>query len=314
MTPLKIGLITDTVLQSQALKGVVETCGHVAAVTLSLTDQLTADIAMLPCGADAWLVNVDIESDDAFRCFHLWLDQCSQPVIFIDDFPEKNSSNYKHWLRRLSDKVERISGSMNLAREKQIDALAQQIKSIWVLAASTGGPEAVKKFLSNLPANTGIAFVYVQHIDSKFEQTLTEVMRRDSHYPVYAAEHGVLLRSDAVAVIGADSYTELHHNGTFAKKRVGWSGYYSPSADQVAANIARTFGARANMIIFSGMENDGATACRLIKQQGGQVWVQSPITCISSSMPEKALATGCVDYSASAECLAKKMAQTYIGV
>ncbi len=137
-------------------------------------------------------------------------------------------------------------------------------------------------------------------------------MGRDSHYPVYAAEHGVLVENNAVAVIGAEMCTELHENGTFTNKRQPWSGHYSPSADQVTANLARTFGARANIIIFSGMESDGAIACRLIKQKGGRVWVQSPDTCISPSMPEAALVTGCVDYQGSAEGLARHLTQEIV--
>jgi chemosensory pili system protein ChpB (putative protein-glutamate methylesterase) len=60
------------------------------------------------------------------------------------------------------------------------------------------------------------------------------------------------------------------------------------------------------------MESDGAIACRLIKQKGGRVWVQSPASCISPSMPEAALATGCVDYQGSAEGLARHLTQEIV--
>lgn len=308
MQPLKIGFITDNLAQSQLLKEVVDDCGHMAAVTLPLTEALLDEVLSLPCSIDAWLVKIDVD-DGSEDWLDSWLEATTEPVIFIDECPARTDEEYARWSRRLSNKIQRLSGAINLEKEQQLDAFAKRIRSIWVLAASTGGPEAVKIFLSNLPAQLDIAFIYVQHIDSKFEKTLSEVMGRDSHYPVYAAEHGALVQTNAVAVIGADMCTELHENGTFTNKRQPWSGHYSPSADQVAANLARTFGARANVIIFSGMESDGAIACRLIKQKGGRVWVQSPASCISPSMPEAALATGCVDYQGSAEGLARHLTQ-----
>lgn len=308
MKSLNIGLVTSCALRASVLENLVVQCGHNSSVILTSQAQIQANIGALESAVDAWIVEIDGD-DNGYSILDEWVSVVTEPVVFTNNCPSQRSPEYSAWSRRLSEKISHISGSINLASEQHIDAKACRINSVWLLAASTGGPEAVKSFLSQLPPDSGAAFIYVQHLDESFEQTLTEVIGRGSHYPVYAAEHGALLQNDAVAMISSGYCTELLENGTFINKREPWSGYFSPSVDQMAANVARSFGARANMIIFSGMESDGAIACRLIKQQGGQVWVQSPETCISPSMPEAALATDCVDFSGSSEELASKLAQ-----
>jgi len=308
VTPLSIGLIADTTVQLHTLSQIVEVCGQKVVFSSVVQEDIASQLGNLAAPVQAWLVDVS----DATLCWsdgwlETWLEQVNEPIVFSGgDCPVAGSAQFPDWSRRMCNKMQHLSGAVNLAEQQLSDLLSDRIDSIWVLAASTGGPAAVKTFLSQLPPQLGVAFIYVQHIDKEFGQTLVQVLSKNSHYPAYSVEHGSLLKNDSVAVIAAEYWTELQANGTFVMKNEGWAGCYSPSIDQIVANVARTVGSRGNVIIFSGMESDGAISSRLIKQQGGQVWVQSPQSCISSSMPESALAAGQVDETATPEALAEK--------
>ena len=155
-----------------------------------------------------------------------------------------------------------------------------------------------------LPAKLGVAFIYVQHIDPGFEQTLTDVLERNGEYPAYQIQHGDVLHENGIAVVRSDQQVELQENGTFIERPEPWSGPYSPSVDQVVANVARNFSGHCGVIIFTGMGDDGSASCRLIRQRGGAVWVQTPADCTVPSMPDSVLATGSVEKIGTPEELA----------
>jgi chemosensory pili system protein ChpB (putative protein-glutamate methylesterase) len=312
---LSIGILADTSLQLHSLRRVVDECGHTICQSLSLEQLKTTGIvlALQETKVDAWIFNVDLAILEALETdnqeFHACLENINVPIIFGDDVvPPPSSEGFVNWSRRLKQKIERLAGTIKLQQTSTPCA-----QYLWVLGASTGGPEAVKEFLSLLPASLGVAFIYVQHIDTEFDGVLAQIMSRDSHYPAYLVEHGDIIRENAVAVVRSDRHVEVLDNGTFTVSDKSWRGPYSPSIDQVAANVARVFKEKSGIIIFSGMGGDGASSCRLIKQQGGTIWVQSPETCACSSMPDEALATNVVSVIGSPKQLAQQFKGYFCG-
>jgi chemosensory pili system protein ChpB (putative protein-glutamate methylesterase) len=280
-TPLRIGILVDTTLQQHALREAVKVTGHHVGESFLSKQSDSVQLEQAQASLDAWLVEVDF-TQRAGQRLESWLAHNSLPVIIgegLDANP--GSEDYQTWLRRLSSKLRQLNGQLNLDNHPSGVA-----KEIWVLGASTGGPEAVKRFVEALPANLGVAFVYVQHIDTGFEQTLTDVISRKGLYPAYQVKHGDVLHANGIAVLRSDQCVEILENGTLLVKQEPWPGPYSPSVDQVIANVARNFPGRSGAIIFSGMGNDGAVSSRLMRQRGGPVWVQSPETCACPSMPE----------------------------
>ncbi|RYZ78779.1 MAG: chemotaxis protein CheB, partial [Moraxellaceae bacterium] len=160
-----------------------------------------------------------------------------------------------------------------------------------------GGPAAVKEFIQQLPANLNVAFVYVQHIDTGQAETLIKMMSNAGHYPARIAKNGTVLINNTLTLVTAERSISIHENGTLVVNKSRWNGFYSPSINQVAANIARVYRQHSGIIVFTGMGDDGAASCRLIKQQGGKVWVQTPEQCTISSMPDAALKTKSVSFT-----------------
>lgn len=318
---LRIGLIAYTRLQLRTLRTLLEESGHCVGNCLLTSDleaprDQTLDPALV---TDAWIVVVDTDAGDAssgspvsdqdaepqlqdwFDGDH-WLDQRNAAVIFCDgDVPPVHDKNYSAWSRRLKEKLNQLTGAINLAHAEQ--GSAQQV---WVLAASTGGPAAVKQFLAELPPKLDVGFIYVQHIDTGFKDTLAQVISRGSHYPAHVIEHGGVVRANEVGIVSPDHATELLANGTFIVNQRPWSAAYRPSADYIVASVAHGYGARSGVIVFTGMGDDAAAGSRMMRQKGGKVWVQTPGSCTSDSMPIATLATGCVDFKGNPFALAQR--------
>lgn len=309
MSGLSIGILVDSSLKHQYLGNMVVEAGHTIGFAYVL--KVNAELPSLEQKVDAWVVDVnDPEGEEdreqklaLVRLLDTLLEQTKVPLIVNDSLElTQGSPEYNNWMRRTLQRLERLNGDINL----QAGAGASEV---WVLAASTGGPAAVKDFLMQLPSGLKVAFIYVQHIGSGQADTLVKMMSSAGSYPVSIARQGSVLSDNTITLVTADRSVNIHYNGTLVVDKKPWSGYYSPSIDQVAANIARVYRKRSGIIIFSGMGDDGAASCRLIKQQGGKVWVQRPEQCTIASMPDAAIATGTVTFIGSPLELADEFAK-----
>jgi chemosensory pili system protein ChpB (putative protein-glutamate methylesterase) len=315
-TGLNIGILVDSPLKQQYLGNMVVQAGHNIGFAYVL--KINASLPSLAQPVDAWVVDVSEPDDSEDGCENKedgeqkaamvallddLLEQTQVPVIVNDDTElTQGSPEYNDWVRRMLQRLERLSGDISL----QAGGGASEV---WVLAASTGGPAAVKDFLKQLPPELKVAFVYVQHIDSGQAETLVKMMSGAGRYPVSIAKQGSVLCDNTITLITADRSVNIHDNGTLVVSKNPWGGCYSPSIDQVTANVARVYRQRSGIIIFSGMGDDGAASSRLIKQQGGKVWVQSPEQSTIASMPEAAIAAGTVSFIGTPPELADALAK-----
>jgi chemosensory pili system protein ChpB (putative protein-glutamate methylesterase) len=312
MAGLSLGILVDNALKQQYLGNMVVQAGHRIGYSSVLSVDTLPDLTQQ---VDAWVVDLvepDEGSDDAFQLAIMTvldnlLEQAQTPVIVNEGIAfHQGSTEHQAWVRRMLQRLERLSGDVNLQE-------TGSASEVWVLAASTGGPAAVKDFLKELPPALNIAFVYVQHIDTGQAETLIKMMGNAGHYPAVIARQGEVLINNTLTLVTAERSLQIHDNGTLLISKSPWSGFYAPSIDQVAANVARVYRQRSGIIIFTGMGDDGAASCRLIKQQGGKVWAQSPEQCTIASMPEEAIATGTVSFTGSPQELAKAMVKLKAG-
>lgn len=306
MSALRIGVIVDDPAQVATLRAAVSAAGQEmgAALEFSRSDGRVADAAV-----DAWVLNLDVEAletSDPQRLDDL-LDSIDLPLILCEGrIPNHVSPEYANWQRRLVEKLRALSGTIKRSQRGS----PPLPRSVWVLAGSIGGPEAVKQFIDALPPSLGIAFIYANHIESDYQGLLTQVIGRHSHYEAYAPDHGDLLRENAVAIISPDHITSVTRDGSFNVRNTPWMGQYKPNLDQVVASTAVHFGRLGGVIVFSGMCDDAAAASRLMRRCGGQVWTQSRDSCVSWAMPEATQrAVGAVDFTGEPNALAERLVQ-----
>src|SRR5690606_25578444 len=86
-----------------------------------------------------------------------------------------------------------------------------------------------------------------------------------------------------------------------------WPGPYGPSIDHLLRNLLSAFGEKCNLIVFSGMGNDGALMAPVMHRAGCRVWTQSPESCASASMPQAVIDLNCSDFTGTPEQLAQAL-------
>lgn len=305
---LSIAVLARDFLQQRILRNLIERSGNRLEAAF-LWEDLCNDpdlqqqaTALVP---DAWILVAGEggnEEDDWFSALQGITVYCDEPL------PQTHEPAYPDWERRLEAKLRGLAGTVNLKQSEHGCA-----REVWLLAASTGGPAAVKEFLAELPPALDIGFVYAQHIEAGYEDTLAKGFSQDSHYPAYQVRHGCILRPNAVAIVSPQQATELLANGTFLVNDDEWSGPYRPSIDAIVASVARSYGRRSGVIVFTGMGDDGAMSCRLMRKNGGRVWAQSPETCTVDAMPLAAMATNSVEFVGSTRELARQLSKLYSG-
>jgi chemosensory pili system protein ChpB (putative protein-glutamate methylesterase) len=323
----RIGVIADTLLQGSLLANAAKALGYDVVVNTQPANLDTGKwigTGMLEC----WLVDLDDQEKWA-EFLDLLLEQSDAPIIFGDGTaPPKTHEEYPRWERRLFQTLIKSVGrpvtrvnlktlEQTLARPRSTLKIPEEFinlplaagvpERVWVLAASAGGPTAVKLFLDSLPRELPVAFVLAQHIDPKMLDALSTSLVRHNWFKSRIGRAGEPLRYGEVVVAPCEGEITFDESGCVVETGKPWEGPYAPSIDQVIANATKRFGAGANVIVFSGMGNDGSIAAPLLRQRGGQVWAQSAETCAVSSQADAVRDTGCVAYSGSPEELAQHL-------
>lgn len=320
----RIGVIADTSLQRHVLQQALTANGYQVVFNNDPTRLEQADLETVE--ADLWLVDLAQTEDSPLVDALLERDPC--PVLFGEGHaPERQSEHYPRWERRLFGKLKRLVGDSSRVVGPRLEALrADEIRpgclhlpqlladrnvagetadEVWLLAASLGGPEAVKAFLDALPAGLPVGFIYAQHIEASFETALSQVVGRHSQWPVNLSRAHEPIRYGEVVIapisqeMGFDDRGHMHLTGR------SWPDPYSPSVDQLMLNLAQRYGSRCGVIAFSGMGSDGNAAAAYLLRQGGRVWTQRADTCVCSSMPDSLREGGYSTFSGSPRELAQ---------
>ena len=165
----------------------------------------------------------------------------------------------------------------------------------------------MKGFLGALPTDLPVAFILAQHLGASFVGLLAEQLDRGMSFQVIAPKAGHVLRHGQVVVAPVDERLLVNPIGSIELHPVSETTTYSPSINQIIADVAARYGAQAGAIIFSGMGDDGVSGCRELAARGGQVWAQDAASCEISSMPDKVRASGVVGYSGAPPDLARRV-------
>jgi chemotaxis response regulator CheB len=188
------------------------------------------------------------------------------------------------------------------AGTKEIDAasrLAQPDFPIVGIGCSAGGLEALDALLGDAPADSGMAFVIVQHLDPHHVSKLPELLQRVTPMPVLEAGERVVVRPGCVYVIPPNKDLSLSHGVLHLLDPTERHGLHLP-IDFFLRTLADDCQHRAVGVILSGMGSDGMLGLGAIKEKGGLTLAQEPTDARSNSMPGSAIEAGVVDIVAPA--------------
>jgi two-component system CheB/CheR fusion protein len=174
------------------------------------------------------------------------------------------------------------------------------------IAASAGGLEAFILLLSHLPADTGMAFVLIQHLAPDRKSLLGEILSRTTQMPVREVEEGIAPEPNHVYIIPPNTKLLLLEGRLKLLPREKIFGKYMP-ADAFFESLAVDRGNKAIAVVLSGADGDGALGLMAIKAAGGVTFAQSEASAKFDSMPTTAVATGNVDFILPPEAIAREL-------
>ncbi|MFN2107243.1 MAG: chemotaxis protein CheB [Candidatus Promineifilaceae bacterium] len=179
------------------------------------------------------------------------------------------------------------------------------------IGASAGGLEALEKFLGQVPAGSGMAFVIIQHLDPTHKGMMSELLQRATAMKVLQAGNRMKIVPNRVYVIPPNSDLSILHGTLYLFEPVAPRGHRLP-IDFFFRALAEDQREQSIGIILSGMGSDGTLGLRAIKEKAGLVLVQSPDSARFDGMPSSAIDAGVADIVAAAEDLPRKLID-YIG-
>jgi len=163
------------------------------------------------------------------------------------------------------------------------------------IGASAGSLEALDRFFDEMPADSGMIVVVVQHLERSHPSVLAELLGKHTQMPVQQAEDGVRAQPDHVYIIPPNAVLTLER-GLLRVARPAETGLRTP-IDTFLRSLAQDQGENAVGIILSGAGTDGTAGLRAIKVDGGLTLAQAPETAKYDSMPQSAIQAGLVDFT-----------------
>jgi two-component system CheB/CheR fusion protein len=162
------------------------------------------------------------------------------------------------------------------------------------IGASAGGLEAINELFENMPENTGISFFLIQHLSSDHKSLMTELLSKHTTMPVIEAQHNVHVKPNSIYVIPSTKFMTIQH-GKLQLQEKGKSKSPNNAIDIFFESLAKDKKNSAIGIVLSGTGSVGSKGVEAIKENGGIVIVQDPVTAAFDGMPNSALATGTPD-------------------
>jgi len=168
------------------------------------------------------------------------------------------------------------------------------------IGGSAGGLEALNKLFAAMPADSGIAFVLVPHLDPAHASLMVPVLAKSTAMPVSEVQQGMRIEPNHVYVIPPNRLLTVRAGVLYLTEPVEAHASYA-AIDWFLRSLAEDQREHAICILLSGTGSHGTAGMRAIKANDGATFVQDPATAEFPQMPENAIAAGLADQVLSAE-------------
>ncbi|CAI8811033.1 protein-glutamate methylesterase/protein-glutamine glutaminase [Pseudomonas sp. IT-P4] len=153
------------------------------------------------------------------------------------------------------------------------------------IGTSTGGPVALQRVLTQLPANFPAPIVLVQHMPAAFTKAFAERLDKLCRISVKEAEDGDILRPGLALLAPGGKQMMIDGRGAVKILPGDERLNYKPCVDITFGSAARTYGDKVLAVVLTGMGADGREGARLLKQGGSSIWAQDEASCVIYGMP-----------------------------
>lgn len=182
-------------------------------------------------------------------------------------------------------------------KKVQHTSLARTTHQLIAVASSTGGTEALKVFLSGMPADIPGTLV-VQHMPPGFTKSFADNLNAMFPFEVKEAQEGDQVVPGRVLIAPGNYHMEIQRSGAFyhVKLHQGPALHsVRPAADYLMKSVAKYVGKNALGVVLTGMGKDGAEGLLEMKNAGAYTVAQNEETCVVYGMPAAAVALGAAD-------------------
>lgn len=168
-------------------------------------------------------------------------------------------------------------------------------RSLVVVGTSTGGPPALTRLITGLPANFPVPMAVALHIPEGYTAALARRLDEASEVRVIEAEDGLVLVPGLVAIAPGGRHLKIERQGESLVARVETtplSTPYRPSVDELFRTAARAAGSGVLGVVLTGMGDDGLEGARAIHAAGGEVLTEAASSCVVYGMPRSVAEAG----------------------
>ncbi len=176
------------------------------------------------------------------------------------------------------------------------------------VGASAGGLEALQEFFINMPVDSGLAFIVIQHLSPDFKSVMDELLARCTKMPVLYAVDGAKVEPNYIYLIPPRKSMMIAEGKLLLTDQMPHSGLSFP-IDVFFRALAEDQHHRSVGVVLSGTGSDGSRGILAIKEVGGLVMVQEPSNAKFDGMPYSAMKTGVADVVSDANHLPVKLIQ-----
>ena len=330
MSPIKVLLVEDSLIALELLQRLLKTSAEVEVVGTARNgeealakipevnpDVICTDLHMAPVDGleltrevmanfprPILVISNSVQEDDTKNIFGLL------QAGAVDIFPKPTSGDYKEYelvKDRLLAKIKMLArvtvkarsnatgNSTNLARAIGDTAMLRAI----AIGASPGGPHAIHKIVTSLPADLPVPIICAQHIGDGFLNGLVSWLKDDSQLTVKVAQIGETPAPKTVYFAPEKAHLEFDAQGKFIYSNFTASTGTCPSIDVLFRAIARVYGRNSASIILTGIGNDGTAGIEAIAAAGGTTIAQDESSCLVFGMSKLAISSGKVQHTLS---------------
>ena len=153
------------------------------------------------------------------------------------------------------------------------------------IGTSTGGPVALQRVLTQLPANFPAPILLIQHMPAAFTKAFAERLDKLCRISVKEAEDGDILRPGLALLAPGGKQMMVDGRGVIKILPGDERLNYKPCVDITFGSAAKSYGDKVLAVVLTGMGADGREGARLLKQGGSAIWAQDEASCVIYGMP-----------------------------
>ena len=178
-----------------------------------------------------------------------------------------------------------------------------------VIGISTGGPQALKRLIPQLPQNFPAPVVMVMHMPVGYTEMYAAKLNEQSNVEVREAAEGDEMKPGWVFLAPAGRHLSLKRNGggkiVVHLDARPFNTLHKPSVDVLFQSAAEVYGNRVLAVVMTGMGSDGKEGAAWIKSQGGLVFTEAESSCVVYGMPGVVMEAGLSDKSVALDDMAR---------